>query len=123
MKNKYSGLLVLLMASSLLSAAVLPSFATGTACNKTKSASTAMGKMNDDVYVEITAYASYYSGKFLGNPKGLKAAMDPIYKKYGVDRMQYASYGFDLMKKDQVRFNKLANKAMARKTEIIKQGK
>ncbi len=80
-----------------------------------------IGKMNDDIFVEITAQSAYYAQKNVEDVAGWVAHMEALYNTYGVTEENVAAYS-EALNNDPDRSVDLAQKYTQRLTELIDSG-
>ena len=78
-----------------------------------------IGKMTDDIYIEIAAQAAYYAQK---DPAGWAARMEALYKKYGIIEENITAYG-EALSNDPQHAAEFAQKYAQRLTELQQTGK
>jgi hypothetical protein len=78
-----------------------------------------IGKMTDEIYIEIAAQAAYYSQK---DPANWSARLEALYKKYGVTEESMTAYS-EALSKDPQHAAEFAQKYAQRLTELQNTGK
>jgi len=73
-----------------------------------------IGKMNDDIFVEIMAYSTYYGNT---NPAEWMTKAKELYAKYGVTPEQVQAYS-SMLQKDPQHLQEVAQKYMKRAQEL-----
>lgn len=74
-----------------------------------------IGKMNDDIFVEITAWSTYYAQTDMEN---WITHMEDLYNQYDVTEENINAY-VDLLEQDQGRSLEVAEKYSERLTELL----
>jgi hypothetical protein len=77
-----------------------------------------IGKMNDDIFVEITAQSSYYAQKNVEDVTGWVAHMEALYNTYGVTEENITAYS-EALSNDSERSIDIAQKYAQRLTELM----
>ncbi len=60
-----------------------------------------IGKMTDEIYIEILAQTAYYVQKYAQDPKSFVSHVNVFYEKYGVTKENFQAYGVELEKNPQ----------------------
>jgi predicted RND superfamily exporter protein len=141
MKSKITTMMVVLVAIALVvaigcgkkeeKAKALKTEPETQAVEKAKQLPKSTGKMNDDIFVEITAQHMYLSGKLDPNAEPATYAkqlaeiaeeMEKLYKKFGVTEDEYNDY-VEKVTEDPTRSMKLLERVTKRAEELQKAGK
>ncbi|HPC31205.1 MAG TPA: hypothetical protein PK119_01960 [Candidatus Paceibacterota bacterium] len=73
-----------------------------------------IGKMNDDIFIEIMAHTTYYSST---NPAAWVAKEKELFAKYGVTPEQVQAYS-EMLQEDPQHLQEVAQKYMQRAREL-----
>jgi hypothetical protein len=77
-----------------------------------------IGKMNDDIFVEIAAWSTYYSQTDMEN---WITHMEDLYNQYDITEENFNAYA-DLLEQDTERSIEVAEKYSDRLTELLEAG-
>src|SRR5680860_593256 len=83
----------------------------------TDTTSGSIGKMNDDIFVEIIAQSAYYARENVDDATGWAAHMETLYNTYEVTEENVIAYG-ELLSNDSERSAELMQKYELRLTEL-----
>ena len=76
-----------------------------------------IGKMTDDIYLEIVAQSGYYAQKHPTDSMGAISYIKDLYKKYGITAENFSAYGEELEKNPQ-RYGEIGVKLAQRLQEL-----